>query len=38
MAPETQTKECESAVGQINQNSRKAIYLDTWKKKENGYQ
>jgi hypothetical protein len=38
MAPETQAEECKSAVGQINQNSGKAIYPDTWKKEKNGDQ
>ena len=34
MAPETQAEECESAVGQINQNGRKAIYFDQGKKEK----
>ncbi len=38
MAPETQAEECKSAVGQINQNSRKAIYFDKWKKEKYGDQ
>ncbi len=38
MAPETQAEECKSAVGQINQNGRKTIYFDTWKKEKNGDQ
>jgi hypothetical protein len=38
VAPETQAEECKSAVGQINKNGRKTIYLDTWKKEKNGDQ
>jgi hypothetical protein len=38
MAPETQAEECKSAVGQINQNGREAIYFDQGKKEKNGDQ
>lgn len=38
MAPETQAEECEPAIRQINQDSRKAIYFDKWKKEKCGDQ